>query len=172
MEGVRVSCRVSVSQRINEHPKWNQPRNHSPPQNGGDKSARSPIEKKNTSHRPTTQLKQLRNLFTFISPEWIYPVAKETKNKKLNNLTINTNSQHVQHDEVGNVIMYTAKQSLAIECHIIRLPQLRDCMTHSSVICPLVQQKTMTFRLQKKRGLGVCYMTMQFGPSGCKLQRN
>jgi len=27
----------------------------------------------------------------FISPEWIYPVAKETKNNKLNNLTININ---------------------------------------------------------------------------------
>jgi len=34
-------------------------------------------------------------LFIFISPEWIYPVAKETKNNKLNNLTINMNSQHV-----------------------------------------------------------------------------
>jgi len=32
----------------------------------------------------------------------IYPVANETKNNQLNNLTINMNSQHVQHDEIGN----------------------------------------------------------------------
>jgi len=28
--------------------------------------------------------------------------------------------------------MYRAKQSLAIECHTIQLPQFRDCMTHSA----------------------------------------
>jgi len=39
----------------------------------------------------------------FISPEWIHPVAKQTqKNNKLINFTINVNSQHVQHVEVGN----------------------------------------------------------------------
>ena len=38
----------------------------------------------------------------FISPERIYPVAKQMENNKLTNLTINTNSQHIQHDEVGN----------------------------------------------------------------------
>jgi len=32
----------------------------------------------------------------------IYPVAKQTENNKLTDLTINTNSKHVQHDEVGN----------------------------------------------------------------------
>jgi len=26
--------------------------------------------------------------------------------------------------------MYRAKQSLAIECHTIQLPQFKDCMTH------------------------------------------
>ena len=37
----------------------------------------------------------------FISPEWIYPVAKQKENNKLTNLkTININSQHIQHDEV------------------------------------------------------------------------
>ena len=30
------------------------------------------------------------------------PVAKQTENNKLINLTININSQHIQHDEVGN----------------------------------------------------------------------
>ena len=38
----------------------------------------------------------------FISPEGIYPVVKQTKNNKLTNSTININSQHIQHDEVGN----------------------------------------------------------------------
>ena len=33
-------------------------------------------------------------LKTFISPEWIYPIAKQTENNKLTNLTININSQH------------------------------------------------------------------------------
>ena len=47
----------------------------------------------------------------FISPEWIYPVAKETKNNKLHNLTINMNSQHVQHDEVGNTWYYTEQNN-------------------------------------------------------------
>jgi len=40
-------------------------------------------------------------------------------------------SQHVQHDEVGTCDN-RAKQSLAIECHTIQLPQFRDCMTHSA----------------------------------------
>jgi len=30
------------------------------------------------------------------------PVAKQTENNKLTNSTININSQHIQHDEVGN----------------------------------------------------------------------
>jgi len=34
-----------------------------------------------------------------------YLVAKETKNNKLNNLTININSQHEQHDDVGNICL-------------------------------------------------------------------
>jgi len=37
----------------------------------------------------------------FISREWIHPVAKQTENNKLTNLTININSQHIQHDEVA-----------------------------------------------------------------------
>ena len=37
----------------------------------------------------------------FISRKWIYPVAKQTENNKLTNLTININSQHIQHDEVA-----------------------------------------------------------------------
>jgi len=32
----------------------------------------------------------------------IYPVAKQIENNKLTNLTININSQDIQHDEVGN----------------------------------------------------------------------
>ena len=32
----------------------------------------------------------------------IYPVAKQTENNKLTNLTININSQHKQHDKVVN----------------------------------------------------------------------
>jgi len=42
------------------------------------------------------------HLKLFISPEWIYPIAKQTENNKLSNLTINTNSQNIQHDDVGN----------------------------------------------------------------------
>jgi len=38
----------------------------------------------------------------FISPERTYPVAKQTEKNKLTNLTININSQHIQHDEVGD----------------------------------------------------------------------
>jgi len=38
----------------------------------------------------------------FISQEGIYPVAKQTEKNRLTNLTININSQHIQHDEVGN----------------------------------------------------------------------
>ena len=45
----------------------------------------------------------------FISPEWIYPVAKQTENNKLTNLTININSQHIQHDEVGTREIMTMK---------------------------------------------------------------
>jgi len=30
------------------------------------------------------------------------------------------------------VKLYRAKQSLAIECHTIKLPQFRDCMTYSA----------------------------------------
>jgi len=30
------------------------------------------------------------------------------------------------------VKLYRAKQSLAIECHTIQLPQFRDCMTYSA----------------------------------------
>jgi len=47
----------------------------------------------------------------FISPECIYPVAKQTENN--NNLTININSQHIQHDEVlyrKHVKLYRTKQ--------------------------------------------------------------
>jgi len=43
------------------------------------------------------------------------------------NVQNNAKSQYVQHDEVGNTLttiaMYTVKQSLTIECHILRLPQ-------------------------------------------------
>jgi len=38
------------------------------------------------------------------------------------------NSEHVEHSEH----VCTAKQSLAIKCHTIQLPQFRDCMTHSA----------------------------------------
>jgi len=38
----------------------------------------------------------------FISPEFTYPVAKATENNELTNLTININSQHIQHDKLGN----------------------------------------------------------------------
>ena len=31
-----------------------------------------------------------------------------------------------------HVKLYRAKQSLAIECHTIQLPQFRDCMTYSA----------------------------------------
>ena len=48
----------------------------------------------------------------FILPEWIYPVAKQTENNKLINLTININSQHIQHDEVGNASNYTEQNNL------------------------------------------------------------
>jgi len=44
----------------------------------------------------------LHNMKIFISPDRIYPVAKQTENNKLSNLTIDINSQHIQHDEVGN----------------------------------------------------------------------
>ena len=47
-----------------------------------------------------------------ISPEWIYPVAKQTENNKLTNLTININSQYIQHDEVGNTWNHTAQNNL------------------------------------------------------------
>jgi len=48
----------------------------------------------------------------FISPEWIYPVAKQTENNKLTYLTININSQHIQHDEVGNTRNYIEQNNL------------------------------------------------------------
>jgi len=51
-------------------------------------------------------------LNVFISPEWIYPLAKQTKNDKLNNLTINMNSQHVHNDEVGNTRYCTEQNNL------------------------------------------------------------
>ena len=38
----------------------------------------------------------------YISPERIYPVAKRMENNQSTNLTININSQHIHHDEVGN----------------------------------------------------------------------
>jgi len=43
----------------------------------------------------------------FISPEWIYPVAKRTENNKSTNLTININSRHIPHGEVGDTWNYT-----------------------------------------------------------------
>jgi len=48
----------------------------------------------------------------FISPEFIYPVAKETENNELTNLTININSQHIQHDKLGNTSNYTEQNNL------------------------------------------------------------
>jgi len=70
----------------------------------------------------------------FISSEWIYPVAKRTENNKLTNLTINTNSPHIHCTSWRSrrhVKFYRAKQSLAIECHTIQLPQFSDCMTYA-----------------------------------------
>ena len=42
-----------------------------------------------------------------------------------------------------HVILYRAKQSLAIDCHTIQLPQFRDCMTHFLIaeFYPTVQLK-------------------------------
>jgi len=37
--------------------------------------------------------------------------SKTNGNNKLNNLTININSQHIQHDEVGDTWNYTEKNS-------------------------------------------------------------
>ena len=34
-----------------------------------------------------------------------------------------------------HVKLYRAKQSLALECHTIQLPQFRDCMTYSAFVC-------------------------------------
>jgi len=48
----------------------------------------------------------------FISPEWTYPVAKQTENNKITNLTIDINSQYIQHDEVGNTWNYTEQNNL------------------------------------------------------------
>jgi len=42
----------------------------------------------------------------YFTKKRIYPVAKQTENNKLTNLTININSQHIQHDEVGNMWNY------------------------------------------------------------------
>jgi len=44
----------------------------------------------------------LQFLKILISPERSYPVAKQTENNKLTNLTANIKSQHIQHGEVGN----------------------------------------------------------------------
>ena len=44
----------------------------------------------------------------------MYPVAKQTENNKLANLTININSQHIQHDEVGNTLNYTEQNNLRV----------------------------------------------------------
>ena len=67
-----------------------------------------------------------------------FPVAKQTENNNLTNLTININSQHIQHDEVGNTRSYTEQNNLiAIECHTIQLPQFRDCMTYSTFRCTI-----------------------------------
>ena len=76
--------------------------------------------------------------------------SKRTDNNKLTNLTININSQHIQHYEVGYTWNYIhlyshvgksihninrAKQSLAIECRTVQLPQFRDCTTYSAFRC-------------------------------------
>ena len=58
--------------------------------------------------------------------------SKTNGNNKLTNLTVNINSQHIQHDELCR-----ARQSLAIECHTIHLPQFRDCMTYSAFRCTI-----------------------------------
>jgi len=42
----------------------------------------------------------------------IYPAAEQTENNNLTNLTINVNSQHTQHDEVGNTWNYTEQNNL------------------------------------------------------------
>ena len=41
-------------------------------------------------------------IFIFTRINIAYPAAKETENNKLTNLTININSRHILHDEVGN----------------------------------------------------------------------
>ena len=48
----------------------------------------------------------------YISPERIYPVAKRMENNQSTNLTININSQHIHHDEVGNTWNYTEQNNL------------------------------------------------------------
>jgi len=63
---------------------------------------------------------------------------KTNGNNKLTNLTININSQHIERDESRrHVKLYRAKQSLAIDCHTIQLPQFRDCMTYSAFRCTI-----------------------------------
>jgi len=42
----------------------------------------------------------------------IYPVAKRAENNDLTNLTININSEHIQHDEVGDTRNYTEQNNL------------------------------------------------------------
>ena len=55
----------------------------------------------------------------FISRKWMHPVAKQTENNKLTNLTVNINSQHIQHDEVGNTWNYTEQNSLWLHSVIL-----------------------------------------------------
>ena len=57
-----------------------------------------------------------------------------SENNTLINLTVNTNNQYVKHDKVKYVTIlaiYTAKQSLTTECHILPLTQFRDCTAYT-----------------------------------------
>jgi len=64
-----------------------------------------------------------RLLEIYILPEWIYPVAKQTENNKLTNLTININSQHIQLDEGG----YTWFAIVALFCDWRYFSPARTC---------------------------------------------
>ena len=63
-----------------------------------------------------------------------------------------------------HVELYRAKQSLAIECHTMQLPQFRDCMTYSAFRCrdDNVSHVTSDSRLLTNRDSDYC--SFQSGP--------
>ena len=59
------------------------------------------------------------NLKIFIFTRMNISGSKTNENNKLSNSTIDINSRHIQHDEVGNTWNYTEQNNLWLECVIL-----------------------------------------------------